>query len=119
MEKFYSHLAVSSGSSVWTSSSSSSVSGGAAGAAGSGGAAALSAPTAQSPAGTMLIELSPEDQEFLTVEEEMQNTIREHKDNGHAGGVFARYNVIKVRFWRRFQCPRLNYFSVGERYLLT
>ena len=44
----------------------------------------------------MLIELSPEDQEYLTVEEELQSTIREHKDNGHAGGVFSRYNVIKV-----------------------
>lgn len=44
----------------------------------------------------MLIDLSPEDQEYLTVEEELQSTIREHKDNGHAGGVFSRYNVLKV-----------------------
>ena len=26
----------------------------------------------------------------------MQATIREHRDNGHAGGVFAKYNVVKV-----------------------
>lgn len=45
----------------------------------------------------MLIDLSTEDQEYLTVEEELQSTIREHKDNGHAGGVFSRYNVLKVR----------------------
>lgn len=44
----------------------------------------------------MLIDLSTEDQEYLTVEEELQSTIREHKDNGHAGGIFSRYNVLKV-----------------------
>lgn len=27
---------------------------------------------------------------------QMQATIREHRDNGHAGGIFARYNVLKV-----------------------
>ena len=26
----------------------------------------------------------------------MQSTIREHRDGGNAGGVFSRYNVIKV-----------------------
>jgi len=46
--------------------------------------------------GTMLIELGREDREFLAVEEEMQATIRNHKDNGHAGGIFSRYNIIKV-----------------------
>lgn len=76
MEKFYSNFAVSG--SMWNSP------------------AISSSPQV---AGTMLIELSPEDQEFITVEEEMQNTIREHKDNGHAGGVFARYSVLKVSLW--------------------
>lgn len=77
VEKFYSHLAVSASNAggTWSSSPVSSSS---------------------SQAGTMLIDLSPEDQEYLTVEEELQSTIREHKDNGHAGGVFSRYNVIKV-----------------------
>ena len=91
MEKFYSHLAVSANS-VWAASPSTSAASSAAGSTG----LATSTPLQAQPPGTMLIELSPEDQEFLTVEEEMQNTIREHKDNGHAGGVFARYNVLKV-----------------------
>lgn len=47
--------------------------------------------------GTMLIELPRDDREFLAVEDEMQATIRSHRDNGHAGGVFSRYNIIKVQ----------------------
>lgn len=47
--------------------------------------------------GTMLIELPRDDREFLAVEDEMQGTIRSHRDNGHAGGVFTRYNIINVR----------------------
>lgn len=43
---------------------------------------------------TILIELSPEDTEYITVEEQLQGTIREHKDN--CGGTFNRYNIIKV-----------------------
>ena len=46
--------------------------------------------------GTMLIDLTRDDREFLAVEDEMQATIRTHKDNGHAGGVFSRYNILKV-----------------------
>ncbi|KAF2345867.1 Sterile alpha motif domain, partial [Trinorchestia longiramus] len=41
---------------------------------------------------TVLVELSADDREFVAVEEEMQNTIREHRDNGHAGGIFSKYN---------------------------
>lgn len=83
MEKFYSQLAVSASNS------------------GSGWNAAGLAPAGSSSSssqttGTMLIDLSTEDQEYLTVEEELQSTIREHKDNGHAGGIFSRYNVLKV-----------------------
>jgi hypothetical protein len=26
----------------------------------------------------------------------MQSTIREHRDNGHSGGVFCRYNIVRV-----------------------
>ena len=83
MEKFYSHLAVSSSlsGSNWNSSTATS--------------------TTQH-TGTMLIDLSSEDQEYLTVEEEIQSTIREHKDNGHAGGIFSRYNVIKVKLEIQF-----------------
>lgn len=46
--------------------------------------------------GTLLLDLCREDREFIAVEEEMQATIREHRDNGHAGGIFAKYNVVKV-----------------------
>lgn len=46
--------------------------------------------------GTLLVDLLTDDKEFITVEEEMQNSIREHRDNGHAGGVFVRYNIIRV-----------------------
>lgn len=46
--------------------------------------------------GTLLVDLLADDKEFITVEEEMQNSIREHRDNGHAGGVFSRYNIIRV-----------------------
>ncbi|XP_066509234.1 poly [ADP-ribose] polymerase tankyrase-1-like isoform X2 [Hoplias malabaricus] len=47
--------------------------------------------------GTVLIDLPPDDKEFQSVEEEMQSTIREHRDGGNAGGVFNRYNVIKIQ----------------------
>lgn len=73
--------------------------------------------------GTILIDLAPDDKEYQSVEEEvrpafcqsvghvisslvsppdvfvpqMQSTIREHRDGGNAGGVFSRYNIIKVR----------------------
>lgn len=46
--------------------------------------------------GTLLVDLLAEDKEFLAVEEEMQNTIREHRDNGHSGGIFSRYNIVRV-----------------------
>uniref|UniRef100_A0A3B3ZP91 Poly [ADP-ribose] polymerase n=1 Tax=Periophthalmus magnuspinnatus TaxID=409849 RepID=A0A3B3ZP91_9GOBI len=47
--------------------------------------------------GTVLIDLSPDDKEFQSVEEELQSTIREHRDGGNAGGVFSRYNIIKIQ----------------------
>ncbi|XP_006006371.1 poly [ADP-ribose] polymerase tankyrase-2 isoform X1 [Latimeria chalumnae] len=58
--------------------------------------------------GTILIDLSPDDKEFQSVEEEMQSTIREHRDGGHAGGVFNRYNILKIqkvynkKLWERY-----------------
>lgn len=48
--------------------------------------------------GTLLVDLLPDDKEFLAVEEEMQATIREHRDNGQSGGYFNRYNIIRVSF---------------------
>ncbi|XP_074640442.1 poly [ADP-ribose] polymerase tankyrase-1-like [Tubulanus polymorphus] len=64
---------------------------------------------AQSGHGTLLIDLPRDDAEFITVEDQMQSTIREHKDN--IGGYFSRYNVIKIqkvrnkRLWERY-CHR-------------
>uniref|UniRef100_A0A671RGS2 Poly [ADP-ribose] polymerase n=1 Tax=Sinocyclocheilus anshuiensis TaxID=1608454 RepID=A0A671RGS2_9TELE len=58
--------------------------------------------------GTILIDLSPDDKEFQSVEEEMQSTIRERRDGGHAGGVFNRYNIVKIqkvcnkKLWERY-----------------
>ncbi|KAG8435238.1 hypothetical protein GDO86_013259 [Hymenochirus boettgeri] len=47
--------------------------------------------------GTILIDLDADDKEFLSVDEEMQSTVREHRDGGHAGGVFNKYNIIKIQ----------------------
>ncbi|XP_077478539.1 poly [ADP-ribose] polymerase tankyrase-1-like [Stigmatopora argus] len=47
--------------------------------------------------GTVLIDLAPDDKEFQSVEEELQSTIREHRDGGNAGGVFSQYNIIKIQ----------------------
>uniref|UniRef100_A0A8C1DF13 Tankyrase, TRF1-interacting ankyrin-related ADP-ribose polymerase b n=2 Tax=Cyprinus carpio TaxID=7962 RepID=A0A8C1DF13_CYPCA len=47
--------------------------------------------------GTVLIDLAVDDKEFQSVEEEMQSTIREHRDGGNAGGVFNRYNILKIQ----------------------
>ncbi|XP_061565179.1 poly [ADP-ribose] polymerase tankyrase-2-like [Cololabis saira] len=58
--------------------------------------------------GTVLIDLAVDDKEFQSVEEEMQSTIREHRDGGHAGGVFNRYNLVKIqrvcnkKLWERY-----------------
>uniref|UniRef100_A0A8C9T805 Poly [ADP-ribose] polymerase n=1 Tax=Scleropages formosus TaxID=113540 RepID=A0A8C9T805_SCLFO len=56
--------------------------------------------------GTILIDLATDDKEFQSVEEEMQSTIREHRDGGHAGGVFNRYNIIQKvcnkKLWERY-----------------
>ncbi|XP_062927753.1 poly [ADP-ribose] polymerase tankyrase-2 isoform X4 [Mobula hypostoma] len=61
-----------------------------------------------SSSGTILIDLLPEDKEFQSVEEEMQSTVREHRDGGHAGGIFNKYNFLKIqrvcnkRLWERY-----------------
>lgn len=47
-------------------------------------------------AGTLLVDLLPDDKEYLAVEEEMQGTVREHRDNGTSGGIFTRYNIVRV-----------------------
>ncbi|XP_032087505.1 poly [ADP-ribose] polymerase tankyrase-2 isoform X3 [Thamnophis elegans] len=58
--------------------------------------------------GTILIDLSLDDKEFQSVEDEMQSTVREHRDGGHAGGIFNRYNILKIqkvcnkKLWERY-----------------
>uniref|UniRef100_A0A3Q2YLW9 Poly [ADP-ribose] polymerase n=1 Tax=Hippocampus comes TaxID=109280 RepID=A0A3Q2YLW9_HIPCM len=47
--------------------------------------------------GTVLVDLASDDKEFQSVEEELQSTIREHRDGGNAGGVFSQYNIIKIQ----------------------
>ena len=47
--------------------------------------------------GTVLVDISREDPEWTAVEEEMQSTIREHRDQGHAGGIFSAYRVAKIQ----------------------
>ncbi|KAK9703982.1 Poly(ADP-ribose) polymerase catalytic domain [Popillia japonica] len=64
-------------------------------------------PTPSNP-GTLLVDLLIDDKEFIAVEEEMQNSIREHRDNGHAGGIFSRYNIVRIqkvqnrKLWERY-----------------
>ncbi|XP_013391608.1 tankyrase-1 isoform X2 [Lingula anatina] len=63
--------------------------------------------THSNPQGTILIDLTTDDAEYVSVEEQMQSTIREHKDN--VGGIFDKYNIIKIqkirnkRLWERYQ----------------
>ncbi|CAF2791794.1 unnamed protein product [Rotaria sp. Silwood2] len=61
--------------------------------------------------GSIFIELDSNDQEYRLVEDALQSTIREHKDN--CGGIFTRYVVLKIekirnrRLWDRY-CHRRN-----------
>ncbi|KAL3319329.1 hypothetical protein Ciccas_002011 [Cichlidogyrus casuarinus] len=75
---------------------------------------------------TVLIELEPTDTEFRAVEEQMQSTIRDHKDN--CGGLFNRYSLISVarvrnrRLWDRYvhRCHEIaddNNGHCNERFL--
>jgi len=63
--------------------------------------------------GTLLIDLLPNDKEYLMVEDEMQSTIRQHqRDNGNAGGVFNRYGIVRIqkiqnrKLWDRYMHRR-------------
>uniref|UniRef100_A0A6Q2YPA2 Poly [ADP-ribose] polymerase n=1 Tax=Esox lucius TaxID=8010 RepID=A0A6Q2YPA2_ESOLU len=77
---------------------------------------------------TMLIDLVSEDKEFQSVEEELQSTIREHRDGGHAGGFFNRYNIVKIqkvynkKLWERYthrreEVSEENHLHSNERML--
>ena len=50
-------------------------------------------PPSTSSQSTVLVDIPELDPEFTAVEEEMQSTIREHRDQGHAGGIFSKYKV--------------------------
>ncbi|XP_076345953.1 tankyrase isoform X1 [Tachypleus tridentatus] len=64
-----------------------------------------------STSGTILVDLTTHDREYMAVEEEMQRTVCEHRDSSHAGGIFSRYNIIKIekvrnrKLWERY-CHR-------------
>nr|CAG4643902.1 EOG090X04W0 [Lepidurus arcticus] len=77
---------------------------------------------------TVLTDLTPDEQEYLAVEEEMQSTIREHRDNGQAGGIFVKYRISTIqkirnkRLWekythRRREVAEENSGSANERLL--
>lgn len=57
---------------------------------------------------TFMIQLTPEDREYRAVEDEMQLTIRQHKDGGQAGGVFTCYRILRIqkliniKLWQRY-----------------
>ena len=57
----------------------------------------------------VLLDLSDDSPEYQSVFEEMQQTIREHKDGGAAGGIFKNYNVVKIqkvkntKLWQRYE----------------
>ena len=43
-----------------------------------------------------MVDLTPDDKEYVSIVDEMQGTIREHRDGGAAGGIFKTYNILKV-----------------------
>lgn len=57
---------------------------------------------------TFMVQLSSDDREYKAVEDEMQLTIRQHKDGGQAGGVFSSYRILRiqklinVKLWQRY-----------------
>ncbi|KAK6638711.1 hypothetical protein RUM43_006978 [Polyplax serrata] len=61
---------------------------------------------------TLLVDLLTDDKEYLAVEEEMQRTVREHRDSGQSGGIFSRYNIIRIqkvqnrKLWERYSHRR-------------
>ena len=49
-------------------------------------------PPSTSTQSTVLIDIGKDDPEFTAVEEEMQSTVREHRDQGHAGTYISTLN---------------------------
>jgi len=69
-------------------------------------------PPSSSGQGTVLVDIGNEDPEWGAVEEEMQSTIREHRDQGHAGGIFSNYRIFKIqkirntKLWEKYSHRR-------------
>ena len=63
----------------------------------------------------VLSDLSSESGEYRSVFDEMQQTIRDHKDGGAAGGIFKSYQILKIqkvknqKLWIRYE-RRLDFF---------
>ena len=57
---------------------------------------------------TYMIQLTSTDKEYRAVEDEMQSSIRQHKDGGTSGGFFSQYKIIKIqklvnmKLWRKY-----------------
>ena len=57
----------------------------------------------------VLSDLNTDSAEYRSVFDEMQQTIRDHKDGGAAGGIFKSYQVVKIqkvknqKLWIRYE----------------
>jgi tankyrase len=58
---------------------------------------------------TILIDLLPSDKEYIMVEDEMQSTIRKHQRDINMGGIFNRYNIVRIQ--------KLQNFKLWKRYI--
>merc|ERR1712013_451879 len=80
----------------------------------SGAAVTASPPTAVVPAGAgaAFPKPHPGDGSMDFTKTEMQSTIREHRDQGHAGGIFSSYRIYKIqkirntKLWERYSHRR-------------
>ena len=71
-----------------------------------------------------LSDLCPESAEFRSVFDEMQQTIRDHKDGGAAGGIFKSYQIVKIqkvknqKLWLRYE-RRYSFVKENHNILLN
>lgn len=68
--------------------------------------------TGANSATTFMVHLQPEDREYRAVEDEMQLSIRQHKDGGTSGGTFTQYRILRIqklinsKLWQRYMHRR-------------
>ena len=67
-------------------------------------------PPSTSSQSTVLIDITKEDPEFNAVEEEMQSTVREHRDQGHAGRIKIVINLGQMDILISILSETLNMF---------